>query len=131
MNGKAAKTATCIGVATRRVRLAIIAAGRGPGCRATATPPGITDEDEGKALGMVARVSRDPSADEARPKDGPWQRFRVWSRRLDDKSSFSGIVDRYVAQNTTFSQRLSAVEAEVSSLKQDVRELQRRKDAQS
>ena len=92
---------------------------------------GITDEEEGQTVGMVGRLSRDRSADEARPEDGPRQRFRVWSRRLDDKASFSGIVDRYVAQNTTFSQRLAAVEAELSSLKQDVQELQRRKGERS
>lgn len=82
-------------------------------------------------MGMVGGVGRDPSAEEARAKDGLWQRFRVWSRKVDDKASFSVIVDKYVAHNTTFSQRLAAVEAELSSLKQDVQELQRRKDARS
>ena len=49
---------------------------------------------------------------------------------FDDKARFSVVLDR-IAEKTTVSQRLSALEAELRSLKQEVQELQRREDARS
>ena len=50
----------------------------------------------------------------------------MWSQSIDRRASLSALVERFLAHKTSVEERLQAIEAEVSRLKEEVRQLQGR-----
>ncbi len=59
-------------------------------------------------------------------RQGRWERFRTWSGSIDHRASLSALVEEFLAHKTSVGERLLAIEAELTRLKEEVAQPQDR-----